>query len=95
MRLMDGHILIEPTAGILTMQSMLADRGRQVIYGRMRRLMRKANIYPVYPGRHLTVWAQKKYVYAYLLRELVIDRPNQVWAIDNIYIERSSINIFT
>ena len=86
MRLMDEHILQEPTAGVLTMQSMLADNGYRAGYERVRRLMRKAAIVPIYPRRHLTVLGQKKYVHPYLLRELTIDRPNQVWAIDITYL---------
>jgi len=86
MRLMDEHILEEPTAGVLTMQSMLAEQGYQAGYERVRRLMRKANIYPIYPRRHLTVLGEKKYVYPYLLHELKIVRPNQVWQIDITYI---------
>lgn len=86
MRLMDEHILEEPTAGVLTMQSMLEEKGHQAGYERVRRLMRKANIYPIYPRRHLTVLGQKKYVYPYLLNELSIVRPNQVWQIDITYV---------
>lgn len=86
MRLMDEHILQEPTAGVLTMQSMLADKGYRAGYERVRRLMRKAAIMPIYPRRHLTVLGQKKYVHPYLLRELTIDRANQVWAIDITYL---------
>lgn len=90
LRLMDEHFLEEPTAGVLTMQSMLVEHGYQVGYERVRRLMRLANLYPIYPRKHLTVLGQQKYVHPYLLRDLVIDRPNQVWAIDITYIPMAS-----
>ncbi|WP_256437276.1 IS3 family transposase [Flavobacterium sp. CS20] len=55
-------------------------------YERVRRLMRKANIRPIYPRRHLTVLGEKKYVYPYLLKNLDINKANQVWEIDITYI---------
>ena len=58
----DNYILKEPTAGVLTMQSMLKDMGIFASYERVRRLMRKANIRPIYPRRHLTVLGEKKYI---------------------------------
>jgi putative transposase len=51
--LMDEHILEEPTAGVLTMQSMLKDNGYHAGYERVRRLMRKAAIYPHGPRVHV------------------------------------------
>ena len=86
MGIMDKHILEEPTAGVLTMESMLRDLGIKAGYERVRRLMRKANIRPIYPRRHLTVLGEKKYIYPYLLKGLQINRPNQVWEIDITYI---------
>lgn len=86
MQIMDKHILEEPTAGVLTMQSMLSDRVIKAGYERVRRLMRKANIRPIYPRRHLTVLGEKKYVHPYLLKDLEIKRANQVWEIDITYI---------
>ena len=86
MRLMDEYILEDPTAGVLTMQDMLEEKGYKASYERVRRLMRKACIRPIYPRRHLTVLQEKKYVYPYLLRNLAIVRPNQVWEIDITYI---------
>lgn len=86
MQIMDKHILEEPTAGVLTMQSMLSDNGIKACYERVRRLMRKANIRPIYPRRHLTVLGEKKYLHPYLLKDLKINRPNQVWEIDITYI---------
>lgn len=86
MRLMDEHILDEPTAGVLTMQSMLLEREIKAGYERVRRLMRKANIRPIYPRRHLTVLGEKKYVYPYLLKHLKIDHANQVWEVDITYV---------
>lgn len=84
-RLMDEHILEEPTAGVLTMQSMLEEKGYTAGYERIRRLMRLANIRAIYPPRYLTVLGEKKYLHPYLLRELEITCPNQVWAIDITY----------
>lgn len=86
MLLMDKHIMEEPTAGVLTMQSMLKDLKIIASYERIRRLMRKAEIKAIYPRRHLTVLGETKYVHPYLLRHLDITKPNQVWEIDITYI---------
>jgi len=87
MKLLDKHILEEPTAGVLTMQSMLKDKHQiKASYERVRRLMRKANIYPIYPKKHLSRLGQREYIYPYLLKGLQIRRPNQVWQIDITYV---------
>ena len=86
MEIMDKHILEEPTAGVLTMQSMLEDKGITSGYERVRRLMRLANIKPIYPRRHLTEWKKNEYIHPYLLRDLDITHRNQVWEIDITYI---------
>ena len=86
MQIMDKHILDEPTAGVLTMQSMLKDKGITAGYERVRRLMRFANIRPIYPRRHLTQWKSNEYVHPYLLKGLDIERSNQVWEIDITYV---------
>ena len=86
MRNMDEHILEEPTAGVLTMQCMLKEKGYEAGYERVRRLMRKAAIMAIYPRRHLSVLGEKKYIHPYLLRNISIQKPNQVWAIDITYL---------
>ena len=86
MQIKDKHILDEPTAGVLTMQSMLKDKGITAGYERVRRLMRLANIRPIYPRRHLTQWKSNEYVHPYLLKGLDIERSNQVWEIDITYV---------
>ena len=86
MRVMDEYILEEPTAGVKTMQYMLQDKGYKAGYERVRRLMRKANIHAIYPRRHLTVLGEKKYIHPYLLRDLSIERANQVWEVDITYV---------
>lgn len=83
---MDAYILEEPTAGVLTMQSMLEEAGYKAGYERVRRLMRLANIRPIYPRKHLTQLGERQYIYPYLLRNLKVERVNQVWAIDITYV---------
>jgi putative transposase len=86
MRLMDHHIMQEPTAGVITMKLMLKEKEINMSYERVRRLMRKASIMPIYPRRMLTQKGENKYIYPYLLRNLEISKPNQVWQIDITYI---------
>ena len=86
MRLMDHHIMQEPTAGVITMKLMLKEKEINMSYERVRRLMRKDSIMPIYPRRMLTQKGENKYIYPYLLRNLEISKPNQVWQIDITYI---------
>jgi putative transposase len=49
---------------------------------RIRRLMAKMGLAPIYQRPRTTVPNPEHQVFPYLLREMVIDRPNQVWCAD-------------
>ena len=51
------------------------------------RLMRLIGIKALYPKRKTTIINKKDYKYPYLLKDLVINRSNQVWATDITYIK--------
>lgn len=86
MRLMDEIHMENPAYGVLRMQDELAERNLVVNHKRVRRLMRKMCINALYPKRNLSKLGKAKYIRPYLLRNLKITRPNQVWAIDISYI---------
>jgi putative transposase len=86
MRLMDENCLEHPTAGVLQMQDFLFLYGFLVNSKRVRRLLRKMGVMAIYPKRNLSKLGNAKYIRPYLLRNLKIDHPNQVWAIDITYI---------
>jgi len=86
MRLMDAHYLDHPTEGVLRMQDFLLLLGFIVNTKRVRRLLRKMGLMAIYPKRNLSKLGHAKYIRPYLLRDLKIIRPNQVWAIDITYI---------
>jgi putative transposase len=83
---MDKHRHDHSTYGVLQMQDYLFAPGFPVNHKRVRRLMRKARITVQYPKRNLSKPGLAGYIYPYLLRNLNIDHPNQVWEIDITYI---------
>lgn len=65
----------------------LADRGHGVINRkRVQRLMATMGLAALYPKRRTSTPGVGHKIYPYRLRELTIDRPNQVWATDISYI---------
>lgn len=88
MRLMDEHYLDYPFKGARGMHIWLRkDMGYQVSRNRVDRLYYKVmGLRSVLPGPHTSKRNPEHKVYPYLLRELNIERPNQVWATDITYI---------
>jgi len=86
MRLMDEHYLDHPTYGVLQMQDFLFSKGYRVNHKRVRRLLRKMGLMAIYPKKNLSRLGMAKYIHPYLLKGLVVSKPNHVWAIDITYI---------
>ena len=61
-------------------------QGYKVGRKRVRRLMAMMGLAPIYQRPRTTVPHPEHRIYPYLLRDLVIDRPNQVWCADITYI---------
>lgn len=75
-----------PVYGSRRLQVALARGGIEVGRRRIRRLMKKLGLWAVTPKPDTSRPHPEHKVYPYLLRGLVIDRPNQVWATDITYI---------
>jgi len=86
MRLIDAQYLRRPFYGSRRMRDWLRDQGHTICRDRVRRLMRLMGIEAIYPKPRLSVKDKAHRIYPYLLRELVIDHTDQVWAADITYI---------
>jgi len=86
MRLIDRCHLKYPFYGSRRIRDWLEDQGHKVNRKRVQRLMRTMALVPLYPKPNLSKANQAHKVYPYLLKNRVIDRPNQVWATDITYI---------
>jgi len=86
MALIDRCHLKYPFYGSRRVRDWLEDQGHTVNRKRVQRLMRTMGLVALYPKRNLSLANQAHKVYPYLLRNLTIDRPNQVWATDITYI---------
>jgi putative transposase len=86
MKLIDRCHLEKPFYGSRRVRDWLEDRGHKVNRKRIQRLMRTMGIVALYPKRNLSLANQAHKIYPYLLRNLVIDRPNQVWSTDITYV---------
>lgn len=75
-----------PTWGARQMSAQLKARGYLVGRRKSRRYMNEMDIFPIYPKMNLSKRMQQAKVCPYLLRNAVIDAPNQAWSIDITYI---------
>ena len=82
----DRQFLDTPFYGVRQMTWHLRMKGWPVNVKRVRRLMRKMGLMPIYQRPRTSTPAPGHRTYPYLLRDLVIDRPNQVWCTDLTYI---------
>ena len=95
MRTLDECHLQRPFYGSRRLRDWLEDLGFVISRQTVQRLMRTMGLTALYPKRNLSRRHQARKVYPYLLRGLVIDRPNQVahqhgngrW-VDNVFVER-------
>jgi len=86
MRRIDELFTQWPFLGSRRLARMLRDEGHRINRKRVQRLMRQMGIAALGPKPRTTKPAPGHKIYPYLLRGLVIDRPNQVWAADITYI---------
>jgi putative transposase len=86
MQWLDELFLAHPFLGSRRMAAMLRAEGRSLNRKRVQRLMRLMRIVALGPTPRTSKPAPGHKIYPYLLRDLVIDRPNQVWAADITYI---------
>ncbi|HFD87138.1 MAG TPA: transposase [Gammaproteobacteria bacterium] len=68
-----------PFYGSRRIRDWLEEQGHKVNRKRVQRLMRTMGLVALYPKRNLSLPDQAYKVYPYLLKGLVINRPNQVW----------------
>ena len=86
MRRMDELHLAWPFYGSRRMAAALRREGRSVNRKRAKRLMRTMGLEAIYQKPNTSRGHPDHKVYPYLLRGLVVDRPNQVWCADITYV---------
>ena len=86
MRRIDELFTAWPFLGSRRMAAMLRAEGQPINRKRVQRLMRRMGIAALGPKPRTTKPAPGHKIFPYLLRNLAIDRPNQVWAADITYI---------
>ena len=86
MRAIDEQYLKTPSFGTRRMVVMLRRQGHIVNRKRVQRLMRQMGIEAIYQKPNTSKKHPEHEIFPYLLRDLTIDRINQVWCADITYI---------
>jgi len=86
MRAIDETHLKRPYLGVIRITDELKLQSYCINRKRVYRLMKLMGITAIYPKPRLTEVNPDHKIYPYLLRNINIDRPNQVWATDITYI---------
>jgi putative transposase len=86
MNLIDKQFTKTPFYGVPRITESLIKKGHQVNRKRVRRLMRKMGLEAIYPKKNLSKAHPDHKKYPYLLKDVDIDHPDQVWGVDITYI---------
>jgi putative transposase len=86
MRRIDELHLAHPFAGARMLRDLLRQEGQTIGRRHVATLMRRMGLEALYRKPHLSRRHPAHQIYPYLLRDLAISRPNQVWAADITYI---------
>src|SRR6201989_2675758 len=86
MQRLDRLHLEFPFAGSRMLRDLLAAEGSKIGRRHVKKLMRRMGIEALYRRPRTTKPEPGHKIYPYLLRGMVIERPNQVWAMDITYI---------
>ena len=86
MEIIDKQFLEAPWNGSRQMARHMQRQGHKCGRHRVRRLMRKMRLVPIYQVPNTSKKHPHHKVWPYLLKDLNIERPNQVWCVDISYI---------
>lgn len=86
MRLIDEEYMRHPFLGGRKMRDYLRRQGYRINRKRVQRLMQKMGVVSVAPKPNTSLANKAHAVYPYLLRNITINRVNQVWCTDITYI---------
>jgi putative transposase len=86
MGILDETYTQRPFYGVRKMTAHLRRADHAVNPKRVRRLMRQMGLEAIYPKKRLSLAAEGHKRHPYLLRDLLIDRPDQVWCADITYL---------
>ncbi len=86
MQRIDEQYTRTPFYGSRKMTAFLRRGGHQVNRKRVQGLMRQMGLEVIYPRPRLSQAHPEHEIYPYLLRDLRLHRPDQVWAADITYI---------
>lgn len=75
-----------PFYGVERMTAQLRREGLVIGHNRVRRLMRLMGLMPIYPKPNGSKRHPEHKIYPYLLRDVAVEKANQVWSADITYI---------
>src|SRR5690242_21057613 len=90
MRLIDEQYTRCPFYGSRRLTAWLIGEGEAVNRKRVRRLLRRMGLEAIYPRPKLSAAGRGHRIYPYLLRDVRVERPDQVWSADITYVPLAS-----